>query len=711
MARDPKHDVLFEPIQIGPKTMKNRFYQIPHCNGFGSEKPLNQAYFRAMKAEGGYAACCTEYCSISPESDDTHRVSARLWDDDDIKNLSVMCDMLHEHDSLAACELWYGGPHAPCMETRAVPRGPSQIPSDFEHLTYCKEMDKDDIREVQQLYVDAAKRARTAGFDIVYVYGSHSYLPQQFLTPYYNKRTDEYGGSFENRARFWRETIEQVKEAVGDDCAICVRMSTDMFMGEPGTQLERDCVPFVELCDDIVDVWDINVSGISEWGEDATPSRFYPAGRLLPWQKRIKEVSSKPVLGVGRFTDPDMMVEAIESGCLDIIATCRPSISDPFLPKKIDEGRLDDIRECIGCNICISRWEIGGPPLICTQNATAGEEYRRGWHPEKFSRAENADNDVLVVGSGPAGMECAMVLGKRGMRRVHLVEAQDDMGGIMRWIPQLPGLGEWGRVVNYRRIQIDKLPNVEFIPNTELDANGVKDYGAEIVVVATGGYWATNGLNGCTHDTIPGADASQPWCLTPEQVMRDGKEVPAGRVIVVDDDGYFMGPSIAEKLASDGHQVTLMTHLGHIGPYMHFTLEAPNMHRKLHALKVEMVTYQIPTSMEQGKLTSAHVFDEEHVTEWDADAVVLVTQRRSNEALFRSLKDDIGLDALQAEGITGLYRIGDCEAPRLIADCVFSGHRLAREIDSDNPAVPKPFIRERRVIEREEAGSLAGAAV
>ena len=161
-------------------------------------------------------------------------MSARLWDDDDIKNLSVMCDMLHEYDALAACELWYAGPHAPCMETRCVPRGPSQIPSDFEHLTYCIEMDKDDIRDVQQMYVDAAKRARTAGFDIVYVYGSHSYLPQQFLTPFYNKRTDEYGGSIENRARFWLETIEQVKEAVGDDTAIAVRLSCDMFLGEPG---------------------------------------------------------------------------------------------------------------------------------------------------------------------------------------------------------------------------------------------------------------------------------------------------------------------------------------------------------------------------------------------------------------------------------------------------------------------------------------------
>jgi dimethylamine/trimethylamine dehydrogenase len=611
--------------------------------------------------------------------------------------------MLHEHGALAACELWYGGPHAPCMESRCVPRGPSQIPSDFEYLTYAKEMDKDDIRAVQQMYVDAAKRARTAGFDIVYVYGSHSYLPQQFLTPYYNHRTDEYGGSLENRARFWRETIEQVKDAVGDDCAIAVRISTDMFLGEPGTQLERDALPFVELVDHLVDVWDVNVSGISEWGEDATPSRFYPQGRQLPWQAAVKSVSKKPVLGVGRWTNPDAMVDAINSGKLDIIATCRPSISDPFLPQKIDEGRLEDIRECIGCNICISRWEIGGPPLICTQNATAGEEYRRGWHPERFEPAANADNDVLVVGAGPAGMECAMILGKRGMRRVHLVEAQDDMGGIMRWIPELPGLGEWARVVNYRKIQIDKLRNVEFIADTRLDAKGVAEYGAEIVIVATGAYWATDGLNGATHDTIPGADASLAHVLTPEQIMVEGKAVPGDRVIVFDNDGYFMGVSLAERLALEGKQVTIMTPMGHIAPYMHFTLEAPNMHRKLHKLGVEIVPYHMATKIEAGGITASHVYDEEgHERSFDADAVVLVTQRRSDEALFRELKDTVGLDALRAEGVEALYRIGDCEAPRLIADAIFSAHRLAREIDSQNPEEPLPFKRERRVPAEDE---------
>jgi dimethylamine/trimethylamine dehydrogenase len=698
MARDPKHDILFEPIQIGPKTLKNRFYQVPHCNGAGSEKPNAQAFNRAMRAEGGWGASCTEYCSIHPESDDTMRISARLWDEDDVRNLSLMCDKLHEHGALAGVELWYGGAHAPCMESRCVPRAPSQLPSDFEHLTYPKEMDKDDIREVQGFYVAAAKRARSAGFDIVYVYGSHSYLPQQFLTPFYNKRTDEYGGSFENRARFWRETIEQVREAVGDDCAIAVRISTDMFMGEIGTQLERDALPFVELVDNLVDLWDVNVSGISEWGEDATPSRFYESGRQLPWQARVKEVTDKPVVGVGRFTSADAMAETIRTGKLDIIGAARPSISDPFLPTKIWEGRYDDIRECIGCNICVSRWEIGGPPAVCTQNATFMEEYRRGWHPENFTKAENADNDVLVVGAGPAGMECAMILGKRGMRRVHLLEAEKDMGGIMRWIPLLPGLGEWARVANYRKIQIDKLKNVEFIPSTRLDANAVLKYGAEIVVIATGAYWATNGLNGATSEPIPGADANLPHVLTPEQIMVEGKEIPGERVVILDNDGYFMGVSLAEKLATEGKKVTLLTHLGEVAPYMKFTLELPNMLRKLHSLHVDIVTHTMLRSIEPTGAVSYHVFDPEHLTVWDADAVVLITQRRSNEALYRELKD-LGTDSLRSEGITGLYRIGDCLAPRMVADCVFDGHRLAREIDSEDPATPKPFLRDRKVIE------------
>jgi dimethylamine/trimethylamine dehydrogenase len=305
-----------------------------------------------------------------------------------------------------------------------------------------------------------------------------------------------------------------------------------------------------------------------------------------------------------------------------------------------------------------------------------------------------------VVGAGPSGMEAAMILGKRGMRRVHLVEAQDELGGIMRWIPQLPGLGEWARLVNYRKIQIGKLKNVEFHPNTRLSAKDVQNYGAEIAIIATGSHWATDGLNGATHDAVPGADASQPWQATPDQIMGEGKKLPGKRVVVIDNDGYFMGVSLAEKLALEGKTVTYLTHLGHVAPYMDFTLEAPNQHRKLHKLGVELLTLMVPKRIEPGKVVMTYAYDEDgHEKVFETDAVVLVTGRRSNEALYRELKDKVGFSALKASGVNALYRVGDCVAPRLIADAIFDAHRLAREIDSPNPEEPLPFKRERRVVD------------
>ena len=391
MTRDPKYDILFEPIQIGPKVLPNRFFQVAHCNGAGSERPGFQSHFRAMKAEGGWGAVCTEYCSIGPESDDIHRVSARLWDDGDVRNLGLMCDMLHDQGALAAVEIWHGGLNACGLESRVPARGASAIGSPFAFMRSCKEMDKQDIREVQQLYVDACKRARDAGFDILVLYCAHNEaLLHQFLLPFFNRRTDEYGGSFENRARFSREVLELVREAIGDDCAISIRFGVDTLdlphgLGDRGIRQEGEGVQFIEHMDDLVDMWDINVGNAVEWGEDAAPSRTHPENHEGPFVDKVKQHTTKPVLNVGRFVNPDTMVEVIRSGQCDIIGAARPSIADPFLPAKIEEGRLDDIRECIGCNVCISRWEIGGPPLVCTQNATSGEEYRRGWHPEKFT--------------------------------------------------------------------------------------------------------------------------------------------------------------------------------------------------------------------------------------------------------------------------------------------------------------------------------------
>jgi dimethylamine/trimethylamine dehydrogenase len=692
---DERHRILFEPIEIGPKMMKNRFCQVPQCNGAGSERPRGQASHRAVKVDGGWGAVFIEYCSIHPESDGTTRVSARLWDDDDIRNLAVTCDAIHQGDALAGVELYYGGPVTTCQESRAVRKAPSQIPGYIEQLTYPQEMDLDDIAEVQGYYVKAAENARRAGFDIVYIYAAHEMLPAEFLSPHFNKRTDEYGGSLENRARFLLETLARVRDAIGDDTAVGVRISSESLAGDGGLQLNEDVLPMVRLADDLVDVWDVTVYG--GLGDEPPPSRFYPEAYQLRWQAAIKQATNKPVIGVGRFTNPDTMANAIRSGQLDIIGAARPSIADPFIPKKIEEGRVDEIRECIGCNICIACWRMHRPAIICTQNATIGEEYRRGWHPERFEPARNADSDVLIVGAGPAGMECATILGKRGMRRVHLVDAHDDLGGIMRWIPKLPGLGEWGRVVDYRRIQLDKLKNVEFIRRTNLNAEAVAEYGADLVIVATGATWAGDGLNGYSHEPIPGADATQPHVLTPEQIMVEGKVVVGKNVVIVDHDGYFMAVSLAEKLALEGKAVTVLTQFQAVAPFMRYTGEQTLMRRKFREMGVAVQSETIATSIRPGFVQTRHTA-EGHEAELEADAIVLVTQRQSNHGLYRELKDVLGPERLAEEGIIGLYRIGDCVAPRLIADAIFDGHRLAREIDSDDAHVWKPYLRERAVV-------------
>jgi dimethylamine/trimethylamine dehydrogenase len=462
--------------------------------------------------------------------------------------------------------------------------------------------------------------------------------------------------------------------------------------------VDGDGGAFVRHVDHLVDMWDINV-GWAEWGEDAGPSRTHAENHEAPWAGKVKELTDKPVVNVGRFVSPDVMVDAIRSGQCDIIGAARPSIADPFLPRKIEEGQLDEIRECIGCNVCISRWEAGGPPIVCTQNATSGEEYRRGWHPERFERALNSDNDVLVVGAGPAGLECAIVLAKRGMRRVHLVEADRDIGGCLRWIPQLPGLGEWARVVNYRRIQLDKLRNVEVITGTRLIPEEVLEYGAEIVVVATGSSWAGDGMNGITLEPVAGADTSLPHVLTPEQVMA-GKPV-GQRVLVVDADGYFVGAGIAEKLAREGSSVTYLTPFETTAPYLHLTLEAPRVNRILRGLGVDIVTERVPTAIEPGCVRAVDLWTFEEERTWEAESVVLVTQRNSDDELFRALKASSARCA--DAGIHGLYQIGDCLLPGMIADAIFSGHRLAREIDSPDPATPLPYVRERRLLNASEA--------
>jgi dimethylamine/trimethylamine dehydrogenase len=294
------------------------------------------------------------------------------------------------------------------------------------------------------------------------------------------------------------------------------------------------------------------------------------------------------------------------------------------------------------------------------------------------------------VGAGPAGMECAVVLGKRGFSAVHLVEAEPEIGGRVRWARRLPTLGDWGRIIDWRAVQLAKLPAVQVITGRRLAAADVLEYGADLVVIATGSSWRGDGVQPGYPDPMPGADPGLPHVLTPEQACA-GKRPPGPRVVVYDTDGYYVGPGVAELLAAEGFEVTVVTTFSVLSPVSDQTLEGDMLRAHLYRAGVSVIHATTITGIGTGSVTG-HDRDGEP---WSAscDGIVLVTQRVSHDTLYTELAG--GGPALAAAGISGLYRIGDAVAPRMISEAVFDGHRLARDIDTDDPAQPSPYRRER----------------
>jgi dimethylamine/trimethylamine dehydrogenase len=676
----PRHAILFEPVTIGPKTLPNRFYQVPHASGFGSGKPLTQAAFRGIKAEGGWGGVCVEYAPVSADADEEPHVAAYIRDERDVAALRPTVEAIHAHGSLAGLELYHGGNSSKAVASRHARIAPSASMADVRWGSAAREMTLDDIRRVQADFVSGARLARDAGFDIVYVYGAHGYLLTQFLSSWYNVRTDGYGGTLAGRARLWLETLEQVRSAVGDDCAVATRICIDGRRGVKGVRVE-EMLAAIRMADPLVDLFDVTVGS---WPEDSGTSRYFPEGHQLSWTSQVRQATGKPIVGVGRFTNPDQMASLIRSGEFDLIGAARPAIADPFLPRKIAEGRLGDVRECTGANVCILK-EEDFRHVGCIQNATAGEEYRRGWHPEVFEPTADPARAVLVVGAGPAGMEAAMVLGKRGFEAVHLVEAEDEVGGRIRWTRRLPTLGDWGRIADWRRTQLDALSNVEVITGRRLTAADVLDYGASIVIIATGSRWADDGTQPGSRRVIADAAGS----LTPERVM-SGDRPRGQRVAVYDVDGYYVGPGIAELLAVEGYDVHLVTPEPVVSPLSDGTLEGPFLRQHLHDVGIAMHTGVTLRARTADGVTGETEFGDPWTLA--VDDLVLVTHQVPVDDLHRELAADP--DALAAAGITDLFLIGDAQSPRWISEAVFDGHRLAREIDLPHPSFPAPVLRD-----------------
>jgi dimethylamine/trimethylamine dehydrogenase len=530
-------------------------------------------------------------------------------------------------------------------------------------------MDAHDIRALLEAQGAAARRAHQAGFDIVYVYAGMGYLPYEFLLPEWNFRTDAYGGSVANRVRIVRELLEVTHEAVGGKCAVALRISLEELRARPSENAPSEAHEVVALLADLPDLWDVKLDSSPT---DCPPSRFAPEGSHEPTIDFVKKVTRKPVVGVGRFTSPDTMVGQIRRGVLDLIGAARPSIADPFLPNKIDTGREQDIRECIGCNICISSWH-DGVPVRCTQNPTAGEEWRRGWHPERIAPAASTAA-VLIVGGGPAGLECALALGRRGYE-VTVAEAADEIGGRLRFETRLPGLTAWGRVLDWRRGQIERLTNVNLYRGNLLGAADILELEPAHVVIATGARWARLLYSPLE---IPVGEMAGPSVFTPDDIA-SGAQVTSP-IVVYDFDNYYMGGALAEHLSKSGHAVSYVTPAGHASAWGIMSNEQPQVHRALAAAGIGLHTLSRVTAFAKGTVTLANQFTNAE-TRLPCASLVIVGTRFANDTLYGELM------AREAEfndaGIRSVTRIGDALAPGAIVHAVYSGHRYGEELDAE----------------------------
>ena len=656
------YDILFEPVKIGPVTAPNRFFSVPHANGHSPLMPNGSIKMREMKAEGGWGTVCMQLAEIDPSSDISNLPIEKFWDQQDVKSHARLTARLREHGALSAIEIGHTGLRSRGMANGYPVLGPSNSATLKPGIpVQCKAMDKNDIRELRKSYRSAIKRSKQAGYDISYVYAAHdASILWHFLTPAYNRRTDEYGGSFENRLRLFREVLEEAQDEAAGEIAIAVRFAVHELSGPKAITCDGEGRDVVEALAELPDLWDVNVSG---WSRDSGTSRFDQEGFQEKFTKFVKTVTTKPVVGVGRFTSPDAMVSQIDRGVLDLIGGARPSIADPFLPNKIKEGRIDDIRECIGCNICVA-CDANSLPLRCTQNPTVSEEWRRGWHPEIVPAAKSV-KQALIVGSGPCGLEAALTLARAG-HQVTVAEKESEFGGRVTLESKLPGLSAWGRVRDYRLYQLQQMSNVNLYAESRLSAADVGEFEADHVFVAAGATWEKEGRGHTSFEPLPGfAECA----LTPGDVMADRSI--EGPVVIYDDDHYYMGHVLAMKLAGEGYSVRLVSPLSDISTWTNYTLEQPRVVAELHGAGVSLMPNTMVLSCSNNALAIARADTGQDLGVLEFGSLIHVGLREPVHDLWKSLPDG-----------TPASLLGDAQAPGLIQAAVFSGHKAAMEFET-----------------------------
>ena len=673
MSTQSQFKHLFTPIKVGPVTLKNRIMTTAHGTGFVDPNPAlgypghpglfneRYAYYLAERAKGGCGLVMFGDNKVHPTSAyQVHTVMSCAWPIEAVPLIKLSADKVHEAGGKIFCQLTHSGAHSSGRVAKHAVWAASETPGlgSVTGREGPKIMEIEDIEECIEFFCISAKNCRDAGFDGIELHGGTSYLPHQFHSPLWNKRTDKYGGSLENRMRFSLELVERVKKTIGPDMALGWRLTVDDFM--PGGLGVEDMQEIAQILEETghIDYFNNN-PGFH--GGAIGMAMYEPHCTLVSYAAALKEVVSVPVVAVGRVVHPLEAEKILADGLADLIGMTRAHIADPELANKAKEGRMEEIRHCTGClQLCLGN-VTNSLPCDCTQNPTVGRE--KQWGIGTVKPAETKKR-ITVVGGGPAGLEVAWVAASRG-HDVTLYEKSQELGGQIKLAAKLPGRGESEEWVRFRKVMVAK-HGVKVVLGKEITAEDVLGDNPDAVVLANGSTPYRNGFQGVTGFAIPGWENAN--VMVVEDVL-EGKEVPTDKVVILDEDALVKGSGVAEMLAGQGKQVEIVDRHAYIGSDCD-SITGPVLLGRLARAGVKMSAGTFIHHIDADSVTLTSVYDYSQRVVEGPVTVLMCTGNKANDVLYYALKGKV----------KELHRIGDCLAARPVGSAIYDGYKLGRNI-------------------------------
>ena len=644
---------LLSPLLVGKLTIRNRVFISPHTTNYIDRDGVpdeRAVYYYAERAKGGVGLMAMGASTVTAESARV-KGATNAYDPRVVDAWRRIADAVHAHGSRIMVMLSHFGRLGRTPDGRPLVAPSPVIDWNFHH-SVPHELDHGEIKSLAQAFATAAARVRESGMDGIELQGAHGFLIAQFLSPATNLRRDEYGGGLDGRMRFCLEVVDAVRRAAGTDFLLGIRISGDELI-PGGLTLDESC-EIARRLENTGQIDFIDVSG----GTDGDlmslalhiPSMYVPEGNLVHLAAAVKSAVKLPVFCVGGIRDPDMAEDIIASGQADMVGMVRAHIADPHLVAKLQTGRRDDIRQCIGCMQACTEALSNELPISCVYNPVTGREREWGTLDPTLRPRR-----VVVIGAGPAGLEAARVAAERG-HHVTLFEETGELGGRLLLAAQLPKRENFGRVIRFLTKQLEKR-DVEIRLNRSATVDDVVSERAEAVVLATG-----------TTPFIPGELGGAPNIVHAEDVVA-GRVGTGRRVLVVDLDGHLRGCGTADLLASQGKQVWIAGEQIYIGGNIDLKTLYP-LYKRLHEQEVVLLPHTRFVGWDDGKPVIADIFTDRPRVMGDIDTVVWAAPGKAESGLAVPLRN-AGLE---------VHAIGDCVAPRRLESAINEAQRVARAL-------------------------------